>query len=215
MKKFIALIMALVMTLSFAACGGESASAPNPSSSAGTEATVPTDTSEAKPDNNEAATEVEYVTKTFGHIIMSVPSLFGDVTEQDGMYASAGPESSIVVTPALDIDLLPSEWDETLAAQSLELYYSETYTDMELAAFDGDVNMNGNQAVYFAFFGTNASGKERTVQVVRLYNADLTALYVITFIHSADSDFFTADIASQLINSITLAPEAQNLGVSQ
>ena len=193
MKKLLVLMMALVMTLSLTACGGDDTSAPAPS------------------DNSGAASETEFVPMPFGHITMSVPSTFSAATEKEGMYVSAGPDASIVVTPTLEVELQPSEWDESLAAEALEMIYGSTYTDLELSAFEGDVNMNGNTAVYYAFHGKNVDGKDRLVQVVRLFNADLTAQYMITLIHSAEDNFFTPEVGGKIINSITLAPDAQNL----
>lgn len=192
MKKLLVLIMAIVMTLSLAACGGEKTPAPDQSSSG-------------------EATGAEFASMTFGYITMSAPSVFSAVTEKEGMYVSAGPDASITVTPTLGIDILPSEWDEEVAKELLQVIYGSTYTDLELSAFEGDVNMNGNTAVYYAFYGKNSAGKDRLVQVVRLYNADLTAQYMITLMHSADDKFFTPEVGGKIINSITLAPEAQNL----
>jgi len=182
MKKLLILMMALIMTLSLAACGGEDSAAPAQSSSSG----------------------AEFVSMTFGDITMSVPNNFSTVTENQGIYVSAGPDASITVTPSMEIDLLPSEWDESLAEESLELLYGSTYTDMELAAFEGNVNMNGNTAVYLGFYGTNADGKERMVQVVRIFNADQTEQYQIVLMHSAEDEFFTPEVGGKIINSITL-----------
>lgn len=198
MKKLLVLMIALVMTLSLAACGGKDTPAPDQSSSGGAS-------------NIDAASETEFASMTFGYITMSVPSVFSAVTEKEGMYVSAGPDASITVTPTLGIDIQPSEWDESLAEEALEMIYGSTYTDLELSAFEGDVNMNGNTAVYYAFYGKNADGKDRLVQVVRLYNADLTAQYMITLLHSAEDKFFTPEVGGEIINSITLAPDAQNL----
>lgn len=192
MKKLLVLMMALVMTLSLAACGGEKTPAPDQSSSS-------------------EATGAEFASMTFGYITMSAPSVFSAVTEKEGVYVSAGPDASITVTPTLGIDIQPSEWDESIAKELLQVIYGSTYTDLELSVFEGDVNMNGNTAVYYAFYGKNSAGKDRLVQVVRLYNADLTAQYMITLMHSADDKFFTPEVAGKIINSITLSPEAQNL----
>lgn len=197
MKKLLVLMMALVMTLSLAACGGNDTPAPAQSSSGGT--------------NEGTPSETEFVSMNFGHITMSVPSVFNAVEETKGMYVSAAPDASIVVTPTLEIDLPPSEWDESLAKESLETLYGSAYTDLELSAFEGDINMNGNTAVYVAFYGKNKNGKDQLIQVVRLFNADLTAQYMITVIHGAEDKFFTPEIGGKIINSITLAPDAQNL----
>lgn len=188
MKRFVVLLTVLTLILSLVACGGDNAPVP---AQGGTGAVT-------------KSSEIKFVTKTFGKITIEVPDVFNAVTETQDMYTSGGPESSVVVTPALEIDLLPSEWDESLAESVLEPLYGTTYSDIELAAFEGNVNMNGNTAVYLAFYGKNADGKERLVQVVRLYNKDLTQQYIITFMHSADDAFFTEEIGGRIINSITL-----------
>lgn len=197
MKKSLLLMMLVVFLLSFVACGGEDASTPAQGSSGGADATAPSG-------DDGTGSEAAFVSMTFGDITMSVPNVFSAVAENQGVYISAGPEASIVVTPAMETDLLPSEWDESLAAEILEPMYGSTYTNLELSAFEGDVNMNGNTAVYFAFYGMNADGKDRLVQVVRLFNADQTEHYIITLIHSAEDDFFTPEVGGQIINSITL-----------
>ncbi|MBE6068185.1 MAG: hypothetical protein E7211_10925 [Clostridium lundense] len=71
--------------------------------------------------------------------------------------------------------------------------------------------MNGNTVVYYAFYEKSADGKDRLVQVVRLFNANLTAQYMITLLHSAEYKFFTPEVGGEIINSITLASDAQNL----
>lgn len=204
MKKLLILMLALVMTLSLVACGGEETSTPPQSDSGETDATAPLD-------NKVANSETDFVSMNLGYITMNVPNVFNAVEEKEGMYVSAGPNASIGVTPTLEIDLLPSEWDESLASESLDMLYGSTYTNMELSAFEGDINMNGNTAVYYAFYGTNAKGEDRLVQIVRLFNADLTAQYMVTFIHGAEDEFFTPELSGEILNSITLAPEAQNL----
>lgn len=147
---------------------------------------------------------VAFVEMTFGDITMLVPDVFGPVEETEGVYVSAGPAAGITVTTAMEIDLLPSEWDESLAADALEPLYGTVYTDMELSAFSGEFDLNGSIGVYMAFYGINQEGVDRLVQVVRLFNEDLTAQYQISFVHGAEDAFFTPEIADQIINSITL-----------
>jgi hypothetical protein len=195
MKKILILMLALVMALSFAACGEDTA--------------APDQGSDVEETNEIPG--VEFVDKEFGYITVSVPDSFGDVTEQEGMYVCAGPDASVVVTPTLGIDLAYSEWDSSLVEEYIQMIYGSTYTDLELSLFETDVDMNGNKTIYYACYGTNAEGTDRLIQVVRLFNADLTAQYMITFIHTADDAFYTAEVGGAIINSITLAPEAQNL----
>jgi len=180
------------MILSFAACGEKDTPGMAQSSS-------------GEESNNEETSETEFITMAFGSITMSVPNVFSAVTEQNGMYVSAGPEASIVVTAATGVGMQPSGWNEDLVAEVLDVLYSSAYTDMELAAFEGDVNMNGNKAVYYAFYGKGEDGKKRLVHVVTLYNADVTAQYGIALTHNAEDELFTSEVNSKIINSITLA----------
>lgn len=189
MKKLLVFILTIALALSLVACGGEQAAGP--------------DQQEKPP---AAGQETKFETMTFGDVTISVPNVFNPVTETQGVFVAAGPTAAITVTPAIEVDIMASDWDESLAEEVIELLYGATYTELELSAFEGDVNMNGNTAVYMAFFGKNAEGVVRLIQVVRLYNADETEIYVITFVHSAEDAFFTSDIAEQIINSITLKP---------
>lgn len=209
MKKILSFAIAFVMLFSLIGCGsGDSEVAE--SNSKNTELNVVNDGNDGN-EESESVEETKYKTMAFGYITMNVPYVFSDTAETEGMYISSGPDASIVVTPTYEMDIEPSEWDASLAAEALELYYGTTYTDLELAAFEGDINMNGNQAVYYAFYGNNAEGKSRLVHVIRIYNAELTAQYVVTLLHSTDDEFFTEDVNSEIINTITLSQEAQNL----
>ena len=154
---------------------------------------------------------VDFVDKQFGYITISVPDSFGEVEEKEGLYVCAGPASSIVVTPTMGIDIFYSEWDRSLVEEYIPMLYGSTYTDLELSAYEGDVDMNGNQAIYYACYGKNTEGIERLIQVVRIYNADLTAQYMITFVHTSGDEFFTQEVSGAIINSIKLADAAQHL----
>ncbi len=190
MKKLLTVCLVLILSLTLCfglvACGGGKAPSSEQTSS------------EPTPETTFAAT-------AFGDITISVPNVFSAVSEMQGSYVSAGPGSSIVVTPAIEVELLPTDWDEELVQASLEGLYGATYTNMELAAYENDVNMNGNTAMYFGFTGTNAEGVDRLVQVVYLFNADLTQQYIITFVTTVGDSYFTSEINETIINSITLA----------
>lgn len=64
-------------------------------------------------------------------------------------------------------------------------------------------------------FGTDKEGKDRLVHMLFLYNADSTGMYVITLNHGAEDEFFTLEVNDQIINSITLADEAQHLAYEE
>lgn len=148
--------------------------------------------------------EPKLVKMTFGNITLSAPDVLGAVEEREGVYVSSGPNSSLSVIPAMEIDLLPTDWDESFAGEAIELLYSATYSDIEQVTFQGDLDLNGNTAVYIAFNGTNASGEKRLVHTVRLFNSDITEQYMISLIHAVDDKLFTDEMNSQIINSIAL-----------
>lgn len=200
MKKHLALVTALITILTFAACTAQN-DAPTPAQ----------DSAIASSDSLDEVSETDFETLTFGNVTIDLPDVFHEVTEQNGMYVSAGPAASITVTPVMEMDLLPSEWDEDLARESLEMFYGQTYTDLDLAAYGGEVTINGNTAIYYAFTGKNTEGILRLVHAVRLYNADQTAQYIVLFVQTDGDEFFTSDIIDTIINSITLSADAQHL----
>lgn len=152
---------------------------------------------------------------TFGYISMDVPTVFSQSSEENGMYKSSGPNTAIVVSP-LVVDMQPSEWTEELVVNSLEAIYGELYSDLKLEVFEGDVNMNGNPAVYYALNGTTLTGgDELLAHVLLVYNADLTAVYAIELNHGATDAFFSKEVNSQIINSVALAEEAQHLAYGE
>lgn len=83
----------------------------------------------------------------FGEIAMPVPKVFNPFKEKERMYVSSGPAATITVSPVLEIDLLPSRWDKTLAADILEPLYGGVYSDIELSAFSEEVSLNGHTGV--------------------------------------------------------------------
>jgi len=216
MKKIIALMMALVMVLAFTACGGGKTPAPAQNSSgeesaaasqsnSGEESSAPAQSNSGEEANAGEAEGTEFVDMNFGDITMSVPSTFGTPEEKDGTYVSSGPNyASIIVMAPMAADIPASEWDESLAEEIVNESYGSTYTDIRFAAFEGNINMNGSPAVYYGFYGKNASGIDRLIQVVRLYTPEESAMYMIALAHDADDEFFTPEISGEIINSIML-----------
>ncbi|HPB17220.1 MAG TPA: hypothetical protein PK705_05150 [Clostridia bacterium] len=194
MKKILVVMLVIVMMFSITACNEKQTTDPEQNNTG--EINIP---------------GVNFVDKAFGYITISVPDVFGEVEEKDGMYVCAGPAASIVVTPTLGMDIMYEEWDESLTGEYIQMIYGSTYTDIELSAYEGDVDMNGNQAIYYACYGKNAEGIDRLLQVVRIYNADMNAQYMITLTHTSGDEFFTAEVGGAIINSITLSDEAQHL----
>lgn len=180
---------AAIAVVGLTACGGEE---------------QPVEESKAAEVVEEQVVESETVTKEFGNISIDVPSKFTDVTLEEDFYVVGGPNASITVTSLPEVELLPSEWDESLASESLELFFSETYSNMELAIYEGSININGNPAVYYSFYGTNADGDEHLVHIVRLFNADISKQYLVNYIHLVEDESYTADVSSAIIDSIVL-----------
>ena len=139
----------------------------------------------------------------FGYITINVPDGFGEV-EDWGMYNSMGPNwSTIDVSHGEPVNLRPEEYTKEGMKEMLG--------DM-LKDFKGEINLNGNKAVYYTMQMETESGKSFTRHLVWLYNADITAQYSIGLEYTTGDAVFTSDVVNQIINSITLAPEAQHLG---
>lgn len=150
-----------------------------------------------------ATNKSNFSSMQFGYITISVPDGFGEV-EDWGMYNSMGPNwSTIDVSHGEPINLRPEEYTREGMKENLG--------DM-LKDFKGEFNLNGNKAVYYTIQMETEGGKSFTRHLVWLYNSDITAQYSIGLEYTTGDAVFTSDVVSQIINSITLAPEAQHLG---
>jgi hypothetical protein len=194
MKKPITLMLAMAMALSLAACSDE-ADAPS-------ENTAPQADQQTESQPEEKQVVLNDV--AFGDITISVPSEFDAVQETQGVYVAAGPDSSLTVTPATEIELMPEEWDESLAADMLEPYYGSVYTDLALLSFQDNMEINGTSAIYMSFQGKNAQGADRIAHIIRLYDLDNSAQYIVTLVHSDGNELFTPEVSEAVLNSITL-----------
>jgi predicted small lipoprotein YifL len=194
MKKLLVLMLTLVMMFTLAACGEKSTSASAPAASQ----------SEAGDTGAGAAKNENLVVKSFGYVSISVPNEFSDPeNEWDEYYVSEGPNwSTIEVSIGAPVNQRPEEWNKEGMAEQLG--------DM-LKNFKGEFDLNGNKAVYYTIYEQTEGGKGSLRHLVWLYNADISAQYSIALQHSSDDAFFSSDVIDQIINSITLAPEAQHL----
>lgn len=153
--------------------------------------------------NTGATSKSNFPPMQFGYITINVPDGFGEV-EDWGMYNSMGPNwSTIDVSHGEPVNLRPEEYTKEGMKEMLG--------DM-LKDFKGEINLNGNKAVYYTMQMETESGKSFTRHLVWLYNADITAQYSIGLEYTTGDAVFTSDVVNQIINSITLAPEAQHLG---
>ncbi len=153
--------------------------------------------------NTGATSRSNFPPMQFGYITINVPDGFGEV-EDWGMYNSMGPNwSTIDVSHGEPVNLRPEEYTKEGMKEMLG--------DM-LKDFKGEINLNGNKAVYYTMQMETESGKSFTRHLVWLYNADITAQYSIGLEYTTGDAVFTSDVVNQIINSITLAPEAQHLG---
>ena len=113
MKKILALLCALAMVFTLAACGGGD---------------------DAADDNNggDTATDGEEVTMktvTLGDVSIDLPDFFGEPQEtSSGALGVAGPESSVTVAGPVEMDITLDMWSEEFAEASLEGLFGATYT---------------------------------------------------------------------------------------
>jgi len=182
---------------------------PTPTS-APTPTTAPTPTVEATPapaesssGNTGATNNSDFTSKKFGYVTISVPNDFGDVEEWDGYYTCYGMGSLTVgASSGGKVDMRPEEYTK----ESL----MERHNKM-LHEFKGEINLNGNRAVYYVIRTETEGGSVFFNHLVWLYNADITAKYGISIEYISFDESVTPEVIDHIINSITLAPEAQHL----
>lgn len=149
MKKLLVLMIAIVMTLSLAACGGdEGTTAPAPEASA------------------PAASDITLVSKEANFTTLLVPSDFGEFYDKDGYAVAEGTNASIVVTPTIEPDVRI----ESITEDYMVDLMVDTYSNIKVLAFDNPVTIAGVDAVSFKFTGDGAtSGKNKTVCHLTLF----------------------------------------------
>ena len=109
MKKVLAMMMALALACSVAACGGE-----------------------------EASAEVTLVEKQFGeYITMMIPDDYGDMVEQETMVGVPGPDYSVVVAAPYEADLVAADVTEEVALEVIAEKNAEILDFQNPAEVDG------------------------------------------------------------------------------
>lgn len=159
MKKLLVLIIALVMTLSLAACGGnEGAAEPTPEAPA-TDVSAPAASAPAPSDITLVGKEANFTT-------LLVPSDFGEFYDKDGYAVAEGTNASIVVTPTIEPDIRIEGITEDYMVDLMK----DTYSNIKVLNFDNPVTIAGVDAVSFLFTGDGAtSGKNKTVCHLTLF----------------------------------------------
>jgi len=149
MKKLLVLMMALVMTLSLAACGGDGGSA------------------ESDPDvSAPAASDITLGSKEANFTTLLVPSDFGEFYDKDGYAVAESANANIVVTPTI----VPDERIEDITEDYMLALMEDSYSNIEVLAFDNPVIIAGVDAVSLLFTGDgNTSGKNKTVCHLTLF----------------------------------------------
>ena len=149
MKKLLVLMITFAMTLSLAACGGGEGTAESEK-----DASVP------------ATSDITLESKEANFTTLLVPSDFGDFYDKDGYAIAEGTNSSIVVTPTI----IPDIRIEDVTEDYLLSLMGETYSNIEVLAFENPVTIAGVDAILFQFTGdSNSSGKNRTVCHLSLF----------------------------------------------
>lgn len=159
MKKLLVLMIALVMTLSLAACGGnEGAAEPTPEAPA-TDVSAPAASAPAPSDITLVSKEANFTT-------LLVPSDFGEFYDKDGYAVAEGTNASIVVTPTIEPDIRIEGITEDYMVDLMK----DTYSNIKVLSFDNPVTIAGVDAVSFLFTGDGAtSGKNKTVCHLTLF----------------------------------------------
>ena len=144
MKKFLAMMMAMMMAFSMAACGGEEAPAEEP--------------------------EITMVEVNNDYVTMMVPESFSDIQELEDMIGAGGEGGSFVISDAMASDATAADVTEDIMLEMI----GEAYEDVEMLEFENPMDVDGTEAVYAKLTGTDAeNGVEMTlVYVMAFYMLD-------------------------------------------
>lgn len=144
MKKFLAMMMAMMMAFSFAACGGEEAPAEEP--------------------------EIAMVEVNNDYVTMMVPESFSEIQQLEEMIGAGGPGGSFVITDAMVSDADASDVTEDI----MLMMVGDSYADTEMLEYENPIRVDGTDAVYAKMKGTDEStGAEFTiVYVLAFYMVD-------------------------------------------
>lgn len=149
MKKFLIIIMTLVMILNLAACGG---------SEAPSEPVAPVESEQKE----EAAktSEITLVTKEANFTSLLVPSDFGEFQMMEGDIAIAeGPNSNIIITNTNETDVTI----EDITEEYMLGLIGNSYSNIEVLDFVNPGTVAGVDAAVIMYSGDGVtSGKNKT-----------------------------------------------------
>jgi len=195
MKKFILIMLALLLTFSVAACGGKDKTPAESGNSSvpASEAASPVETaSEATPVNL-----VEVTTE------LNVTLLLPDSMEKQNeyMYADiAKGESAFIIADMADPSMPLSDWDK----DEFTGFILADYDDLVVASYDNDLTLNGNKALVCKFSFTSDEGNSVAGAIV--YVTYKNAEYRITLMYPGDdANGALAKNIQTIIDSISIS----------
>lgn len=180
-------MLALVMTLSLAACGGGGASAPNQGAS------------------TPAPSDITLVSTKALNVALSIPGDFSEFFDSNGIAVTANEDKtgSISVTPVTQsTDTLDAITEEYM----LEIAGGR-FSNIEVLAFENPITIADNAAVFFQASGdTDTDGVNRTITYMIFFYQKENQLYsqqIIFTYNSGANSSLEANLAD-IIDSISL-----------
>lgn len=141
MKKFFAMMMAMALAFSAAACGGEEAAPAEPAEPAMVEV------------NN-------------GYVTMMVPESFSDVQQLEGLIGAGGLGGSFVISDSMASDATAADITEDI----MLMMAGDSYADLELLEYENPIDIDGTEAVYAKMRGVDvAEGVEHTLAYILVF----------------------------------------------
>lgn len=187
MKKLFVLIMALVMTLSLAACGGGGDPAPNPDTSA------------------PVTSGITLVSTKALNVALSIPSDFSEFFDNNGFAVTASEDKTgaISITPvAPTTDTL-----DTITVEYMIEIIGGRLSNIEVLAFENPLTIADNAAVFFQASGdTDTDGVNRTISYMVFFYQTEDQLYSqqIIFTYSTGANSSLEANLLDIIDSISL-----------
>ncbi len=190
MKKFLALMLAIVMMFSVAACGGEDAEETTTNTTVVEEAEEP---------------EVTFVERKAGSVSMLLPSEFDEFKEYEGFQVSADPEGSVVVAEMLDYT-----YDSmSITAEDFEATVAQSYENYDIYGFEA-TDVNGCTGMVGVFAGDSiSSGTRNEVCYIFYDTTDGTNDYNnnICFTYLADENTLLETYLEDILGSLNVLGE--------
>lgn len=187
MKKLFVLMMALIMTLSFAACGGDS-----------------DDNSSSNDSNTEETIDLVEVTGNGLSFMLPSDIKYAQTSESNGAMIYANEERTVVITVGVLTEAVFTSDDINDDILLVALSAGSGLSDGSLESSRTIEHDNGISVVGFGK-GTLPNGVEMNSVIQYFFPADGSGYYAISYLYAVDADSSLEDTIDQVVSSLKVS----------